>query len=883
VETPSNNPSRSNTVAAGWYNIFPVLLLCIFWVVVNAFLVDAVTVRLCDQMDAGIAKEQRLPVFLHEIANDGYVWNRHAEHVGENGQWRVRHTDFDNAPEGREVHWSSGFAWYLRGLGEIYRSSTGDTLRNSIFRMSIWANPILLVLALGIFTTLAARRFGPLCGAVIAIGMVAVPTFYEGFLPAYPDHHGLIAFTILGTIFGIAWAGAGWVQSETGTDFVLPRSLRQARHGMIFSAICAAAGLWISAISTVVVLVTIGAGALVAAAMFGRKLRREGLVFDAGLWRLWSMWGAGGGLFFYLLEYFPSEMGMRLEVNHPLYALAYLGGGWIISHLTHWLCALGTEGNVFPWRKLLWPVAACVVLPVVIKAGGTAVYIPFDPFMAGLWKNIRELLSLAMVLRLGESSWLSAFGWFPVLLLLAGSLLFFRRVGAGTKAVLVFLPVPIVLITCLQLYQVRWGMLAGPLYIALAGIAIPQFWRALPAARWAKVVSIPLLVLLGYQFVAQPFRGNIGSAWEQYRNPQSLSFGQGIALLHRQMAGTILESAGGKPVVLLSSPNSSCMLAALGGFRTIGTLYWENVAGLKAGAEGLNTQSDEEALAFMKKHGITHISLMNWENFIEPYFNILYPKPADGVTVQKSFGKAALADKRIPAWVRPLVFPPNSLSQNLRQTVMLLQVAPEQSLNEARFHLARYVRFVEGRPDAAEAVFNEILAAEPASSLVRVELTNLYLEQRRYEAAVDQLLNALPDANAEIRASLAGQVAAELGKAGQWALVSKVLRRTAEFPDSPPQTLHNVAWVLSTLPTAEARDPLFALSCCERLEKMPNDLAMLALTRAAAQAALGDFPAASQLARDVASGRIPSNEERRRQATDMAAAFQAGKVWVAIR
>lgn len=849
----------------------------------HAFLVDAVTVRLCDQMDNGLAQEKRLPVFLNEIANDGYVWNRHAEHLGENGQWRVRHTDFDNAPDGREVHWSSGFAWYLRGLGEIYQSSTGDSLRNSIFRMSIWANPILLALALGSFPTLAARRFGPLCGAVIAIGMVAVSTFYEGFMPAYPDHHGLIAFTILGTIFGIAWAGAGWVQAESGGDFVLPRSMRQARHGMIFSAICGAAGMWISAISIAVVLASIGVGAVVACVIFGRRLRREGLTFDAGLWRLWAVWGAAGGLFFYLLEYFPSEIGMRLEINHPLYALAWLGGGWIISRLTHWLCALGEEGNVFPWRKLLWPAAACAALPAAIVIGGNAVYIPFDPFMAGLWKNIFELLPLAKVMELHQQPLWLAFGWLPVLFLIGGALMFLRRVGSGAKAVMVFMTLPILLITGLQLYQVRWGMLHGPLYIALAGIVITQFWRALPAARWVRAVAILGLLALGYQFVTPPFKGNIGAAWAQYRDPKSLTFGQGIALLHRQMARTILESAAGKPVVLLSSPNSSCLLAAFGGFRTIGTLYWENVAGLKAAAEGLNAQNEAEALAFMKKHGVTHVSLMNWENFIEPYFNILHPVPVAGVSVQNSFGKALLGDQRIPVWVRPLIFPPNELSKYLQQRILLLQVVPEQSLSEARFHLARYTRLVEGKPDLAEATFKDILAAQPGSGLVMVELANLYLEQHRYEEAVTQLFKALPEANASIRAALAGQVATELGKAAEWKLVAKVLRRTGEFADSTPETLHNVAWVIATLPTPEARDPRFALSCCDRLEKMPHDIAVLALTRAASMAALGDFTAAVQIARDVAEGRIQANDERRRQAAEMAASFQANKVWITAR
>jgi hypothetical protein len=55
---------------------------------------------------------------------------------------------------------------------------------------------------------------------------------------------------------------------------------------------------------------------------------------------------------------------------------------------------------------------------------------------------------------------------------------------------------------------------------------------------------------------------------------------------------------------------------------------------------------------------------------------------------------------------------------------------------------------------------------------------------------------------------------------------------------------------------------------------------MLALTRAVSQAALGDFPAALQIALDVRSGRIPSTEQQRSQATEMAASFEANKLWV---
>ncbi|MEI6277943.1 MAG: hypothetical protein WCQ16_01010 [Verrucomicrobiae bacterium] len=779
---------RVRTLA--WIGFSAVLLACIAWVAAHAFLVDAVTVRLCNEADKNIPAEKRMPVFLSEIAFDGYAWNRHAEHLGENGEWRVRHTDFDNAPKGRELHWSSGLIWYLRGLGEIYRAATGDSLRNSIYRMSIWANPILLVLAIGLFSTLSARRFGPLCGAVIAIGMVAVPTFYEGFMPAYPDHHGLVAFTILGMLFGIAWAGAGWVQPAEGTDFAPSHSLKQAKHGMIFSGICGAAGLWISAFSIVMVALGIGVAAIVSVVAFSGSKRRKtrGDEFHPEVWKVWGFSAALGSLFFYALEYFPSNMGMRLEVNHPLYALAWLGGGWGIYAFSRWFARPDRRLNNFPWTELVLCVLAGAILPGFILLGGSQspYYLPLDPFQKQLATNVAEGLPLLTRIKLGGLTWQMAFGWFPVFLLLAFALQFSRKTGSGTKAVLLFLSIPILFITALQFHQVRWGMLAGPLYIALAGIVIPQVWKLIPREALSRVLAMAIFLSFGYLFVEPSLRNCFQTAWAQFRSGDKVSItaGQGLALLHRQMARAILDDAAGKPVVLLSSPNSSCLLSALGGFKSIGTLYWENGEGLKAAAAGLNSQSDEEALAFIKKHGITHVSLMTWENFIGPYFGILYPKGAPGKSYEKSFGKRALFDKVIPFWTRPLIFPPNDLTKGLAQQVLLLQVVPEQTLAEAKFHLARFARLVEGNPITAEITLKEILDNAPGSSLVRMELADLYLSQGRHREAADQTLAAMKDLPPDLRKSLAGQLAEKFIAAGKPDLAAEMLK-AGEEPAKP--------------------------------------------------------------------------------------------------
>jgi hypothetical protein len=720
--TPQPTAGASPGEILSWCGFTAILIACMGYVLFHAFLIDRVTVRLCREMDGPEAKPTEvLPVPLLEIAFDGYVWNRHAEKLGEDGEWRVRYTDMDNAPEGREVHWSSGFALYLRGLGEIYSHYTGDTMRNSIFRMSIWANPILLVMALGLFSTLSARRFGPLCGSVLGIGMVTTASFYEGFLPGYPDHHGITGFALLGLVFGIAWAGAGWVQQPDGKAFLPPKSVKQARHGMIFSGVSAATALWISGFSTAVIAFGIGLGAMLGVALFTKRASSEGCEYHPELWKLWSLVTALGSFAFYLLEYFPNHLSMRLEVNHPLYALAWLGGGWVIYEMTKWIVAIRSGPSPFPWKHLILPVLGCTALPAFILIGGPTYYTIQHEFMLGLMKNIAEVLPLMTRISMGAISWKVAFGYFPLFLLAALILLFVPRMCSAAKGVFLIFICPIVVVTGLQFLQVRWGMLNGQTYIALAGLVIPQVWQILPRIRVVRLAASLCLAGMFYLFSVDTVRGMVAPFWAQDTSKKNIQVGPGqlLALLHRDLAKTLLQSANGKPITLLSSPNSSCLLSTFGGFKTIGTLYWENVEGLQTAAHMLNAQSDEEALAMLKEHGVTHVAFMSWENFIGPYFQIIHSKPQPGLSLENSFGQKALFKKELPQWARPIPYPRNFLTNALKQDVLLLEIVPDQSKDEAEFHLARYLRISDNNPVAAE-----IMPGLPPANAVTTAMQN---------------------------------------------------------------------------------------------------------------------------------------------------------------
>jgi hypothetical protein len=752
-----------------WSGFYAILLVCMGYVFFHAFLIDSVTVRLCRELDGPNAKPTEvLPVPLLEIAFDGYVWNRHAEHLGKNGEWQMRKTDMDNAPEGREVHWNSAFAWYLRALGEFHRHFSGDTLRNSIFRASIWANPLLLIVALALFATLSARRFGPLCGSVLAIGMITTAPFYEGFLPAYPDHHGITAFALMGIIFGIAWAGAGWVQKSDGTAFIIPNSLKQARHGMVFSGISAASALWISGLSAAVIAVGVGMGAILSVWICGKKAKSEGCDYHPELWKTWAITTALGSLGFYIFEYFPNHIGMRLEVNHPFYALAWLGGGWIIFEITNWIYQSQSVKTSFPWKKLIWPVLACAVLPAFILLGGSRFYMVRDEFQLGIVKNVAEGLPLLTRINMGAITWKVAFGYFPVFILISLGLLAVKKVPFGSKGVLIFLIAPVFVVTVLQFIQVRWGMLNGPTYIALAALVIPLLWRLLPhTVPWRAAGTAGLIGAL-YLFSVDTVNGMLMPFWNQYNSKQNMQVGSGqlLALLHRDMAKTILQNANGKPVVVLSSPNSSCLLATMGGFKTLGTLYWENGEGMKKAANTLNAQSDDEALALIKKYGITHVSLMTWENFIGPYFGILYPNPVPGKSLENSFGQRALFKKILPQWARPIPYPKNFLTNALKQDVLLLEIVPDQTKEEAEFHLARFLRISEGNPVAAEIMLKGILDHSPGSNAVRMELADLYVDQKRFSDAQNQFILSMNGTAPDVRRQIAQRGAQLLAQRG---------------------------------------------------------------------------------------------------------------------
>jgi asparagine N-glycosylation enzyme membrane subunit Stt3 len=617
---------------------------------------------------------------LHPIAADGYLWIRHAQNMVKNGHWRLNHTDFDNAPHGRDVHWHTGFAGWLIGTGWINHMFNGISIDRAIAGSAVWANSIILACCLLLLPFLAYRRFGVRPAMALALGMLACKEFYENFIPAYPDHHGVISLTALLSVLFLLMAGAGWTRDKaTGyMSTLFPQTDKEARLWIYPAAFFSAAALWASAVSQILLMVGLALGIVGSVALFNKKARTEGLRYNPEIWAFWGRVGAICSLLFYALEYFPDRMGMQLLVNHPLHALAWLGGCEVLAIITR--CVY--EARRLSKKEWYWLAAGMfliVLFPAAIVSGDSSWWSLRDPFMVALHKNILEFQPLLPRLKNGS---LNVWGWVwsQLFFLLPGVvLLFLRRIPAGCRAMILFCLAPALLFTALSFYQTRWSIHCGSVYLCLLVIVLYILLNHLAQtgshgnnfawSLFAAVIIIlsisPIRVLRKAHSISAPTKRLM------------LSLGEGRDLLARDIALTINRFTQGKKVTVLSSPNTTLRTCYFGNFSGMGTLYWENLPGLKAAAELFSIPDMAKAKQLIKYRGITHIVFVDAQHamspYVETYFD-LYNLEHKRAKLEDGFAFNLFYKRNIPPWLRRIPYPKNVLTNLLQAEVLLLEV-----------------------------------------------------------------------------------------------------------------------------------------------------------------------------------------------------------------
>jgi len=742
---------------------------------------------------------------------DTYHWIMQTQTMLAGGPWRLHHVDYDNAPDGRAMHWASPPRWCLALLAFLDRGVSGRPLGAAAEQAVLYANPLLLAIFLLVAVPRIARRFGAAGAALIAVGTVASHPFYLNFIAGNAEHQGAAEVCAMLTVICLLGGAGGWTGSErtdgAGEPSRLP-TLRQARRWFLASAVAGGVGLWLSAASEAPLLAGAGMGAIASVAVARSRAGHEGRTLTPELWRLWGLAGCTVSFAAYAIEYFPGQMGWRLEVNHPLYGLAWLGGGELICQLgRHW----GPAARTAPVsrRMVLGACVLIVLLPSVLFLTRGSTFWVADPF---LWRlhtaYIAEFHSMPW--ELAQSGWsFAAIARFLPLMLGIPPLLFLCRRGTAAfwKAQLILVLVPAGLELALATEQLRWwGLATG---VALAAL-LPLFElleRQFPGRR-ARLWQLACALFLAPGAVNAVTLIPRESAFTA-ANLQSLE--------DRDIAHWLRLRSGTGPLVVLSTPNTTTSLAYHGGARGLGTLYWENRDGLEAAARIFAAATPDAARALILEHRVTHIVLVSWDPFVPAYVQLALGLPVGAAWTRGSFADALQGQTPLPPWLRPIPYPLPKNSALWGQRVWIYEVTEPQRPEEILVRTAAYLMEMGSYKEAArlQPALRALDSYIPAlAELTRIEGQGS--DAAGVQAAVERIVS-LGTPPADLPAEDQVRVAVALAIGGRLDLARPVLDRCLGRMDE--RTLRRLtAGTLSDL-----------LSLCDHLGAAFPDPALRAL------------------------------------------------------
>ncbi|HTB63585.1 MAG TPA: protein kinase [Opitutales bacterium] len=459
----------------------------------------------------GYAGNQHVQV-MPALGTDGYHWILQTEQMlnqtaGPGAGLRVRQVDYDGLPGGREVHWSSSLHWLLASLAWVDHVVTGAPMAIALERTEPWANTFVLALLIVLVPAVVARRFGPVAAAVLAVCFICVYPSYEFYFVGYFDHHGLAAscdmlmvlFLLLGgagAVRGAAEVSQRWSAAERTLWDWLPER-KQARRWFIASGIAGGAGLWISAASVIPPMFGLGFAALLSSWLLPDATRQTVWRAEPSLWRGWGITGAATSLFFYFLEYFPSHLSWRLEVNHPLYALAWLAAGDMLARLGRMMQPKSASAkNLHPLLNggalvLDFAVFSLPLLAVLIYGDKVFSLLPGTFLLNFHFDYILEFRSFIVQmtylspLQMAGGISIIPFAIVPVFLLLLTP-----KLSRPWRALLLTALLPVLVMLTIALLQIRWLGLTcavSAAELAVTAFVVDKIWSGIP---WEKIAGV---------------------------------------------------------------------------------------------------------------------------------------------------------------------------------------------------------------------------------------------------------------------------------------------------------------------------------------------------------------------------------------------------------
>ncbi len=609
------------------------------------------------------------------------------------------------------MHWCSPLHWWLALVAWVDHAATGRPRLVAVESAALYAGPLLLGLFLLGVVPWAARRLGGLPAALLAAGLVAVVPLSGEFGTGSFDHHGVAAGCALLTVLFLFAAVTG--APET------------ARRGFVASGLAGAAGLWVNAATQIPVLAGVGLGALLVV-WLNRAEKIPSLA--PRLWRIWGLAGSGAALLFYLLEYFPAHLGWRLEVNHPLHALAWAGAGDLLAR---W-----GERRRFSFATAGSALAVIAPLLVVLLAPART-FVVADRFLWTLHVDYISEFSTLFARLQGVESLLVLVNVLPLVGLAAGWLLWRGQLAPALRALLALGLMPAALLTLLALSQQRWLHVADALWLGtLAAVALVTTTAG--SFQWNAARRIGAGLFLALVLLPYPLRAGL----EAWRAQPGLSRENIRQFVVRDLAWWLRRRTGTDPVTVLSGPTATTELVYHGGFKGVATLYWENLAGLRALVDIYGAAHPDRSLALLRARGVTHLVILPWGPFALESARLARGLRATEPVPAGAFAVDLLQSGRgLPDWVRPLPYRLPETEQFKDQFALVLEIAPEQSAAEAAVRRAQFLVAVGDRT-AAQQLIRQVLAGNPdllTALVTRAQFQRAARERSAHHHTVERL------------------------------------------------------------------------------------------------------------------------------------------------
>lgn len=324
-------------------------------------------------------------------------------------------------------------------------------------------------------------------------------------------------------------------------------------------------------------------------------------------WRAFGVTGGAAAIILYLIEYAPGPFTMRLEVNHPVYALGFLLGGEFLCRAQRLLFPIAKGRKV----DLLIAVASAASLAGIAATlffGPAEWHAMRQPFMQRVHHEIAEFQPLSPargLLILGAPIFLVGAAFWRVLL---------GRRKMRDRVALLVCACPTAVAIGLSFVQLRWAEIAGA-SAALAAVLFADLGHDRnPAAAGGtsrqsagRLTSIPLLhaicVCLSLGLIA-----GWSISCNQHDPPRVRA--EVIDRLATMEVASVLQTDAKTPnpiALFCGQKERQTWIDYVTAIRSVGSLYWDNPNGIRDEAEFLATYDEGAAHRIARARGINYV------------------------------------------------------------------------------------------------------------------------------------------------------------------------------------------------------------------------------------------------------------------------------------